>query len=104
MAGYHAVMLTLAQRQLDISLWKYLRKGRGLGWAVWLKGSGLYLPKRGCDEITSSFVAKRINLLPLISLTHVVGGMATVGLESVSSFDHQPLLYWSTRDSMSIQP
>ena len=71
-----------------------------------LKGSGLFLAKRGCDEITSSFVVLRINLLPSISLTRADGGMASAGSELLSSFDHQPLPYWSImrRGNKTVQP
>ena len=41
--------------------------------------------KRGCDEITSSFVAMRPNLLLSKSLIPADGGMVSVGSESVSS-------------------
>ena len=51
-----------------------------------MERSGLYLAKRGCDEITSSFVATGTNLLPSFSLTQAEGGMPSVGSESVSSF------------------
>ena len=43
-----------------------------------MKGSGLYPEKRGCDEITYFLVAVRTNLIPLLSLTHAEGGMASV--------------------------
>ena len=44
-----------------------------------------------------SFADTRTNLLPSNSLTRADGGMASVGSESVSTFDHQSLPYWSTR-------
>ena len=52
-------------------------------WAARLKGAGLYLAKRGCDEI-SSFVAMKINLLPSNSLTHANEEMASNGSDSIS--------------------
>ena len=57
---------------------------------VRLKGSGLYLAKRGCNEITSSFVATRTNLVPSNSITHEHGGMVSIGSRSVSSLTVYP--------------
>ena len=54
--------------------------------------SGLYLAKRGGDEITSSFVATKKNLIPSNSLTHTGGGMGSVGSEFISSFTDNPIL------------
>ena len=39
-----------------------------------MKGSSLYLAKRGCNEITSSFVDDRTNMLPQFSLVPAEGG------------------------------
>ena len=46
----------------------------------------MYVAKRGCDKITSSFVATRTNLLPSFSPTHAEAGLASAGSKSVSSF------------------
>ena len=50
-----------------------------------MKGSGLYLAKEASDDITSSFVATRPNLLPTNSLTHADERTTSVGSELVSS-------------------
>ena len=52
-------------------------------------GSDFYLAIRGGDEITSSSVAVRTDLLRSNSLTHAESGLVSVGSESVSSFDYQ---------------
>ena len=51
-----------------------------------MKEAGLYPAKRECEEITSSFVAIRISLILLFSMTHAEGGMVPADSESVSSF------------------
>ena len=38
-----------------------------------MKGTGLYLAGRGCDEIISSFVVTRTNLFPSYYITHAEG-------------------------------
>ena len=43
-----------------------------------MKRSGLYLVKRGCDDITSSFVPMRTNLISPFSLTCEKGEMVSV--------------------------
>ena len=45
---------------------------------VRMEASHLYLAKRGCEEITSSFVATKANLIPSFSLTHALDGVASV--------------------------
>ena len=73
--------------------------------AVRLTRSNLYLVKRKCDEITSSFFPMRTTLLPSIRLTHTDGGMAFTDSEAVSSFGHQPLTCSSNRrGSKNVQP
>ena len=53
--------------------------------AVWLKVSGMYLAKRGCEYVTSTFTATSINLILSNSLTYAEEGMASNGSEPVSS-------------------
>ena len=48
------------------------------------EGIGLHVAKRGCDEITSSFVTTRTNLIPSLSLTYTNDGMVSVDSKSVS--------------------
>ena len=57
-----------------------------------MRGSSVYLSKRGCDEITFSFVITKVNLLPLNSLTHADGEMVSAGSKSVSFLTIYPFL------------
>ena len=49
-----------------------------------LQGAGLYLAKRGSDNITFAFVANWTNLFLKYSLPHAEGGMESSVPESVS--------------------
>ena len=48
-----------------------------------MEGSCLHLAKRGCDEIASSLVVTRTNLIPSFSLTHAKKGTASTDSKSV---------------------
>ena len=51
------------------------------------EGSGSYQAKKiGCDELRSSSVPTRTNLLPSLNLTRGEGGTASVDSDSVFSF------------------
>ena len=54
----------------------------------YLKGSGLYLPKRVSDGISSCFVATKTNLIPSYSLTQAGGGMESIRLSQFFSKLH----------------
>ena len=49
-----------------------------------MKGSGLYIAKRGSNGITSCCAATRTNLIPSYGLNHAGGGMVSIKSESVS--------------------
>ena len=49
-----------------------------------MKGTGVYLTKRGCDEMTSSFVATRTNLFPSHYMTHTEDVMESSGSKQFS--------------------
>ena len=72
--------------------WTSTRRNANKRGAARLKGSGLYLAKRGCEYITSSFVAIRTNILPSNSLTHTDEETASFGSVSVSSLTNYPFL------------
>ena len=81
-AGAVTDILFLAQRQLDFNSQKSYERG----WSVVdseMKGSGLYLTKRGSDGILSCF-ATRTNLIPSHSPSHIGDGMVSEDPKSVS--------------------
>ena len=43
-----------------------------------MKGTNLYLARKGSDGITSSFVATRTNLFPSHNRTHAEGGIESL--------------------------
>ena len=49
-----------------------------------MKGSRLFLAKRGSDGITFYFVVMRTKVIPSYSLIHMEGGMESTGSESFS--------------------
>ena len=68
-----------------------------------MKTSGLYIAKRGSNNITSSFAAVRTNLIPSYSLTYAEIGMESIipKLVSLSRVDypHPPILWTAYRGS-----
>ena len=88
MLAHHLLFLS-SWRQLDIRLIDYPQE-EAEEVANAMKGTSLYLAKRGSDGITSPFVAMRTNLLFLYSLTPADGGMESTGSESVFPFILNP--------------
>ena len=80
--GALPVIPLLVRRQLGFKFTVCLENG-AVEVGREMKGTDLYLAKRGSGEITF-FVATRTNLLSYSSLTHARGGMDSIGSKSVS--------------------
>ena len=75
-AAIHLSFLLVAERPLDVKLIDYLQE-----MGSEMKGTGLYVAKRGSDGMTSCFVTLRTNLFPLYGLTHGENRMESVWSE-----------------------
>ena len=94
---HHYCHSNLGSESTGHQLVKIPMRWGGRRWVARMKGSGLYLAKRGCDEITSSFLATRTALIPSIHPTPPASKMVSVDYELVSYFNYQHPSYWSAR-------
>ena len=64
---------------MDCNSWNPQEGGRWLEIGSVMEGTGLYLTKRGCDDIASSFVTMKTNLFPSYCIIHAEDGMESSG-------------------------